>query len=378
MRRRSALAGAVAALAGASCASAVRRVAVGRSLSEAVREARDGDVIEIESGAHVGQNAVITQSQLTLRGIGPRPVLHAAGQSAEGKALIVVRGGDVRIENLELRGARVASGNGAGIRLEGGRLQVERCAFFDNEMGLLTANRPTIELSVHECEFAAAPRHIGFLHHLLYVGRIGRFEISGSRLHGGFRGHLIKSRAQLNHIQANFVVDDEDGEASYELDLPNGGVAWVVGNIFGQAARTQNLAVVAFGAEADPHADSLLVMAHNTLVNRASAEGAMFVKVWRDRLPPAAEVRLLNNLFIGPGALDESSWPASTGNLRVDMPQGGDLGARAFYTATSAPVDALAAMRGVPLTPTDEFRFPLGTRALRPRSRWRPGAFQDD
>jgi hypothetical protein len=162
-----------------------------------------------------GPRAVITQSRLTLRGVGVRPVLHAAGQNAEGKALIVVRGGDIRIENLEMRGARVASGNGAGIRLEGGRLQVERCAFFDNEMGLLTANRADIELTVHDCEFGEAPRHIGLLHHLLYVGRIGRFEIRGSRLQGGFRGHLIKSRARLNHIHANFAVDDETGEASY-------------------------------------------------------------------------------------------------------------------------------------------------------------------
>lgn len=382
MRRRSALAGALAALASASCATtttpAARRVAVGMSLAEAVHQARDGDMIEVEPGEHFGQTAVITQSRLTLRGVGTRPVLHAAGQSAEGKALIVVRGGDIRIENLEMRGARVASGNGAGIRLEDGRLQVERCAFFDNEMGLLTANRPTIELTVRDCEFADAPRHPGLLHHLLYVGRIGRFEISGSRLHGGYRGHLIKSRAQLNHIRANFVVDDEDGEASYELDLPNGGVAWVVGNVFGQAARTQNPALVAFGAESDPHADSLLVMAHNTLVNRAASDQAEFVKVWRDRLPAAAEVILSNNLVFGPGRFDGSAWAGSIGNLRVDTPPLGGFHARSAFTLVGDGVAPPAPVRGVPLAPVEEFRFPVGTRPLRQRSHWRPGAFQDD
>lgn len=378
MRRRRALAGAVAALASASCATPTRRVAVGRSLFEAVREAHDGEVIEVEPGAHFGQTAVITQSRLTLRGVGVRPVLHAAGQNAEGKALIVVRGGDIRIENLEMRGARVASGNGAGIRLEGGRLQVERCAFFDNEMGLLTANRADIELTVHDCEFGEAPRHIGLLHHLLYVGRIGRFEIRGSRLQGGFRGHLIKSRARLNHIHANFAVDDETGEASYELDLPNGGVAWVVGNVFGQAARTQNPALVAFGAESDPHADSLLVMAHNTLVNRAASDQAEFVKVWRDRLPAAAEVILSNNLVFGPGRFDGSAWAGSIGNLRVDTPPLGGFHARSAFTLVGDGVAPPAPVRGVPLAPVEEFRFPVGTRPLRQRSHWRPGAFQDD
>lgn len=378
MRRRSALVGAVAALAGASCASGARRVAAGTALSDAVRDARDGDVIEVESGTHVGQTAVITQAQLTLRGVGARPVLQGAGQSAEGKALIVVRGGDVRIENLEMRGARVASGNGAGIRLESGRLQVQRCAFIDNEMGLLTANRTDIELTVRDCEFAEAPRHIGLLHHLLYVGRIGRFEISGSRLHGGFRGHLIKSRAQLNHIHANFVVDDDTGESSYELDLPNGGLAWVVGNVFGQAARTQNPALVAFGAEADPHVDSLLVMAHNTLVNRADSDQAEFVKVWRDRLPPSAEVRLLNNLVAGPGRFDEAAWAGSTGNLRVGTPPAGDTHTRSTYAIVGDHRAPAASVRGVSLTPTEEFRFPVGARPLPPRSHWQPGAFQDD
>jgi hypothetical protein len=48
-------------------------------------------------------------------------VLHADGLHAEGKALVVVRGGRrPRVENIEFRGARVPHGNGAGIRFERG------------------------------------------------------------------------------------------------------------------------------------------------------------------------------------------------------------------------------------------------------------------
>ena len=74
-----------------------------------------------------------------------------------------------------IRGARVADGNGAGIRFERGQLVVDRCAFVDNEMGILTANRPELTLEVSDSEFSAAPHHEGALHHLLYVGAIGRF-----------------------------------------------------------------------------------------------------------------------------------------------------------------------------------------------------------
>ena len=320
MRRRDAVAGALAALGGVSCAVATRRVQPGMSLAQAVREAQDGDVIEIGPGRHVGQTALITQRRLTLRGVGERPVLEAAGALTEGKAILVVRGGEIRIENLELRGARVPNGNGAGIRLEGGRLRVERCGFFDNEMGLLSANLPQIELSLQQCEFAQAPRHPGLLHHLLYVGRIGRFEIIGCHLHGGWRGHLIKSRARENHIRANMVVDDEDGEASYELDLPNGGRAWVVGNVFGQAAGTQNPAIVSFGAEGDAHADSALTLAGNTLINRCAAPEAAFVKVWRERLPAGLELRFTDNRLLGTGAFDDGNALETRGNVRAALP----------------------------------------------------------
>ena len=77
------------------------------TVTEAARLARDGDVIEIRSGNYRGQTAIWTQNNLLIRGIGKRPVMIADGQSAEDKAIWVVRGGNVRIENIEFRGARV-------------------------------------------------------------------------------------------------------------------------------------------------------------------------------------------------------------------------------------------------------------------------------
>ena len=99
------------------------------TVTEAARLARDGDVIEIRSGNYRGQTAIWTQNNLLIRGTGKRPVMIADGQSAEDKATWVVRGGNVRIENIEFRGARASDGNGAGIRFERGRLTVHAVSF---------------------------------------------------------------------------------------------------------------------------------------------------------------------------------------------------------------------------------------------------------
>jgi hypothetical protein len=77
------------------------------SIKEAARIARDGDTIEIRSGEYRQQAVVWTQNRLTIRGTGKRPLLIADGDSAEGKALWVVRNAEMSIENIEFRGVRV-------------------------------------------------------------------------------------------------------------------------------------------------------------------------------------------------------------------------------------------------------------------------------
>lgn len=308
-RRRVGLAALLAASGAAVITPAhgrTRAVRAGDSLHDAVAGAADGDTIELEPGPHHAQTAIVSQQRLTLRGAGGgTAVLHADGAHAEGKALIVVRGGQVHIEQLEFRGARVPDGNGAGIRFERGTLTLRRCAFFDNEMGLLTANHADAELTVEDCEFGQAPRHDGALHHLLYVGRIASLRLTGSRLGGGYRGHLVKSRAAVSRILCNRLVDGDDGEASYQIDLPNGGQAWVQGNVVAQGPRPQNTTLVAFGAEAQPHAASHLVMTHNHLLNDAEAPAA-FVRHWPQRLPADALLHISSNLFVGNAA--DGSW----------------------------------------------------------------------
>jgi len=272
-------------------------------LADAVRRAGDGDTIEVLSGSYRGDVVVITQRRLRIVGIGEAPVFDADGRHAEGKAIWVVRDGDVQIDNIAFRGARVPDGNGAGIRFQAGRLQLQRCRFTDNQMGLLTGNQVASELHISDCHFADAPHNPGSLPHLLYVGSIGRFSIRGSVLRQGNEGHLLKSRARESTIVGNRLDDGHDGQASYEIDLPNGGIARVEGNTLVQSPLTQNAVMLSYGAERRPWHENRLVVQDNTFVNHL-ATGGVFVRVWADRLPPDTTVLSRGNRLLGPGAME--------------------------------------------------------------------------
>ena len=348
------------------------------TLTEASKRAHDGEIIEIRPGDYRGQPAVWTQDNLIIRGASPRPVMIADGKNAEGKAIWVIRGNNTHVENIEFRGARAASLNGAGIRFERGQLVVHRCAFYDNEMGVLTANLADMSLEVSDSEFGSAPHHEGDLHHLLYVGTIGRFVLTGSRFENGYLGHLVKSRARENHIRYNLLADGVDGRSSYELEFPNGGLAYVVGNILAQSAGTDNPVLISYGAEGPHWPDNALFLAHNTLLN--DLHTGTFLKLWGEKFPGAIETWIINNLTIGNGDLFPPANGRFEGNhaaQRRDLIYFAGLPLRLknespLRGAVRIPGQA----RGENLLPTAEFVFPAGRRPISISSSLAPGALQ--
>ena len=234
-----------------------------RTLAQAARLVEPGQRIEVDSGDYRADVAVWERDGVQLRAVSGRVRIVADGASAEDKASFVVRARGMRIEGFDFEGARSSARNGAGIRLESGSLAVHDCRFIGNEMGLLTANDPMIELDISDSEFAHNQRPDGHNHNL-YVGQIARLSIRGSWLHHARTGHLLKSRAAWNLVLANRLVDGEGGRASYELEFPNGGIAFVVGNTIEQAATTENEQMISFGAEGWHWRDNRLYVTHNT------------------------------------------------------------------------------------------------------------------
>jgi hypothetical protein len=269
-----------------------------KRIGEAARLARDGDIVEIAAGDYHGDVAVWLQKKLTIRGVGGNARLHADGKSAEGKAIWVIRDGDFEISNIDFIGARVGDRNGAGIRFENGRLKVKDCLFWGNENGILTGGgglHGGARLEVEGSEFGYNGDGLGKSHHL-YAGGIAYLRIAGSYFHHGNVGHLIKSRAAVNDIRYNRLTDEGGGRASYEVDLPNGGLAVLLGNLIQQNRQSENSTLISFGREGYEHAENRLFLMSNTLVNEHPYGGA-FLRVE----PGAQSVVAANNLRIGRG-----------------------------------------------------------------------------
>lgn len=371
------------ALAGLSSPGAAETWLVGpqgqpMAFTQALAQASDGDTIQVLPGLYKGEVGVISQRRLRIVGMEPRPVFDADGRQAEGKASWVVRDGDIAIENIEFRNNRAADGNGAGIRFEKGRLALRGCRFIDNQNGLLTGNVVDAELTIEDSEFAQAPRTVGSLPHLLYVGRIARLSVSGSRFHQGFEGHLIKSRARVNRIAYNLIVDGPGGGASYEIDLPNGGDAVIIGNVIGQSRDTQNPALVAYGAEGRAWERNRLLLSHNTMVSDYPL--AWYLRAWPDKLGEGTEIRAVNNLTVGAGLFSLGA----SGRFDGNVPALGSMLVEPSMLAFGLKPDSIlrgraddpATLAGADARPTAEFRLPIGTQALKPPAAWTPGALQ--
>jgi hypothetical protein len=224
--------------------------------------------------------------------------LFADGRSAERKAIWVIRQGDFDIANIDFIGTKVGDGNGAGIRFEGGHLRLRNCLFWGNQMGLMTSNSnkaTDATLIIEGSEFAYSHVQNKWGHNL-YVGTIASLTVSGSYFHHAGVGHLLKSRAKVNHILYNRLTDESGGRASYELEFPNGGLVRLVGNVVQQQVGAENSVMVAFGLEGYKWPLNALYMGNNTLVND-HPYGGTFLRV----APGADRIVAANNLLVGPG-----------------------------------------------------------------------------
>lgn len=371
------------------------------SVAEAARIARDGDRIEIFAGDYSGAVASWPQSRLEIRAVGGPVRIHAAGRHAEGKAIWVIRNGVFDIEGIAFHGARVPARNGAGIRFERGHLRLHRCSFFDNEMGLLTANDASAHLALDGCVFARngvppAPDGTGArgpIGHGLYVGRIASLHVRACHLSQGRVGHLLKTRARSSRILYSRLSDDAGGSASYELEFAEGGDALVMGCLIVQEEGTRNATLLSYGAEGLRWPRNALVLAHNTLVNRREA-GGTFVRIHERTRPSdseaasaqarAVDVQLCNNLFVGAGQLQgaglETPLQAASGNLRA---RPGEFIAAEADDYTPAPTASFLGRAvhtgacGDPArVPTQQYRHPAGLTEVAASRPWSPGAFQ--
>jgi len=304
----------------------------------------DGDTIHIRSAVYTNHPQVyFAQNNLLIKGIDGRPRLEAGSalsSKSNGKALFVIGGKDVVVENIEFANASVPDNNGAGIRQEGCDLIVRYCYFNSNEMGILGGNYSPCKVLIEYCEFAnnGNSKNPGFQHNV-YINHIDtlifRYNYSIDAI---AQGHEIKSSAHNNIIAYNYIANISSDD-SRTIDLPNGGNALLIGNIVEQGENSVNSNILGYGLEGlsnpEPH---VLRVINNSFVNKKSKGIFVQVKDQTDSLI------LYNNILVGrktgglilgsPLVLDSSN------NFVHDDPssvQFVELSAGDYHLTTSSP-----------------------------------------
>jgi hypothetical protein len=265
--------------------------------SDAAKVAADGDVIDIAPGTYKGDVAIWRQNDLTIRANDGPVEIKANGRSAGGKAIWVLAGDNVKVQNITFSGAEVPDGNGAGLRLEGASTVIENCEFRDNQMGVLSGNRADSDILITNSRFIAnrvnGARPLG---HNIYIGNVNSFTLVGSTSEGAVRGHNVKSRARINTLIGNRILDGPKGASSYLVDLPAGGIAVLRNNYLEQGRNAENLTLVSYGAETLLHTENRLMITGNFMVNKAGA--GTFVRNYTET--PA---QIIGNSFDGSGTI---------------------------------------------------------------------------
>jgi hypothetical protein len=353
----------------------VLHVGPGRKLATpgaAARAARDGDAILIDAAEYPGSRAVWAQSRILIRGVNGRPHLVGGDKLAQGKAIWVFNGDEVIVENVEFSGARVPSGNGAGIRAQGRRLTVRAGYFHDSDTGLLSDNDPDQEITIEYSEFARNGHDNGKAHNL-YIGSIKRFEMRFSSSHGARTGHLLKSRAKQNLIAYNRLADEPAGPASYELDFPRSTNATVIGNLILQAEASPNHAILSYGAEDKGRApEGRLRIASNTFISLRARP----VFVFNHSPQPALAV---GNVF--GGAAGQNVRGPSEMQDNLILPIGAFANPAALdFRLRKRPAPSRGAVAGTGARPQDlipefEYEHPNAARVRTKGSRDVPGGF---
>jgi hypothetical protein len=287
------------------------------TLRAAQLAASAGAVIEVDAGTYTDDVTVWRQNNVTLRGVGGRAHIQGnrripfdGSDRNNGMGLMVVRASGISVENFEFSGARVDDMNGAGIRNQGSNLSVCNGYFHDNEDGFLGGAGGT--LLFEYSEFAnngfGDPGH----NHNVYVDEGDRLIFRYNYSHHAQVGHTLKTRARENHILYNRIMDELSGNSSYNIDVPNGGLTFVIGNLVQQGPMTENSSMLNYGTEGLASGRTHeLYLVNNTFVNDAGFGG--FTQVQGG----TSLVRVINNLFVGPGSIPSGS---VTTNLRTDNP----------------------------------------------------------
>ncbi|MFM7402685.1 MAG: right-handed parallel beta-helix repeat-containing protein [Erythrobacter sp.] len=253
------------------------------TLQEAVDAIGDGrGTIRIAPGTY-RQCAIQTAGVITYEAPEPGSVTFMA-RPCEGKAAFVLRGIGAEIRGITFSNMKVPDGNGAGIRLEKGALNVAYARFQNSQQGILTADDPSGRIYITRSTFSGLGtcENSAGCAHSIYIGNYGSLTVRESRFERGMGGHYVKARSGQVTIENN-SFDDANGRATnYMVDLPAGSVGSIMDNLFVQGRDKENYsAFIALGAEDLLHpSDGLRVEKNEARFVPGVSRNSLFLADW--------------------------------------------------------------------------------------------------
>ena len=356
------------AFVGAATASAATlSVGPGKTYAKpcaAIAAARDGDVIEITGNTtYSGDVCYINRNNLTIRGVNGRPKIDAAGKNAGGKGTWVVDGNNLTVDNVEMVGAKVPDANGAAFRLEATNFTLRNAFIHDNQNGILANANTNSDILIEHSEFGHNGAGDGQSHNL-YIGHVKSLTFRYSFSHDANVGHNLKSRANTNMIAYSRFSSLNPGETgstaagkpSFEIDLPNAGMSYVIGNVIQQPASNSNSTMLAYGEEGATNTGSNLYVVNNTFLNDMGSGGTfLFVS---GKVPTAALAQ--NNIFGGVGTFSTQSTTIDKTNYRAAAPSFVNRAAYDLHPTGSLMINTAStpgtSAAGVSLTPVAQYK----------------------
>jgi hypothetical protein len=249
------------------------------TLGAALRDAVNGDTIAVKAGTYVNDFGDV-EANVNIVAVGGMVNEVGTEPPPNGKGILTVDA-NLNISGFSFTGAGTGNqyGNVAGIRYECGNMNVSYCNFFGLQDGLLgTPNVVgTGNITIDHSEFNNDGTGDGYTHDI-YIGPIGTFTLTNSYVHDANVGHEVKSRASVTNISHNVIADGPTGTGSYDIDIPNAGVAHIDDNFIEKGPNASNNIAIHYGGETQyGWANNSLEVSGNTIVDDYPEQSAYVV-----------------------------------------------------------------------------------------------------
>jgi hypothetical protein len=329
---------------------------VGRSYyqspGEAFRNAKDGDRIEVKAGTY-NDVGILYANNVTIVGVGVRPVIDAKGIIAEGHGIWVIYGNNTTLDNFEmlnedngLRGD--AAWDQAAVYLKGNNLTMRNMYIHNNMQGFFnqTNSGNTCNLLFENSVFDYNGDGGGHSHNLYVNHNITNLTMRGVWSRNCNGGHIFKNRAFQSNVQGCMFTDPKGVSLNWFIDYPNGGQHTFVGNIVEHNNTNPGSTMLAFGEDVPNPGPNQLIIAQNTFINDGNGQ-------FLDKLQLVTPT-IKQNIFVGLNApfmaenqvASKSDLENAAGyNYRIAKPNQGTMNysscAYADTANTSIRVDSL-------------------------------------